>query len=71
MIRVYWINVRWDGVPGAERYEIAVDGVPVSTAGPNARTTRLSVQNATLVEISDLPLRSVVQAVEFSQQVVS
>jgi hypothetical protein len=71
MALVYWINLRWEKVEGATGYEIRKDGVKVATAGQNARTTRVSVDADTLVEVVALPAREVVQTVEFSQEEVS
>lgn len=61
------LRIRWDGVPGATGYEIVVDGRRVATTGPKARTTNVSVGQATKVAVVDLPARSLSQTVEFSQ----
>jgi hypothetical protein len=66
-IQVYLVNIRWEGVEGATGYEIRKDGVKVATAGSKARTTRVSVDDKTVVEVVDLPTRSVTQTVDFSQ----
>jgi len=64
---IYLAYIRWEGVEGATGYEIWKDGVRVSTAGPKARTTRVSVDDATVVTIVDLPARSREQTIDFAQ----
>lgn len=61
------VHLRWEPVEGASGYEIRVDGKPVATTGPRARTTKVSVGERTLIEIVDLPERSLVQAVDLVQ----
>lgn len=68
MIRVTLVNVRWEPVEGATGWEIRKDGVKVATAGAKARTTRMSVDEQTLLEVVDLPARSRTQSIEFGQQ---
>lgn len=64
---IYLVHIRWEGVPGATSYQILVDGKAVAKAGAKARTTKVSVDDATLVEIIDLPARSRIQAIDLSQ----
>lgn len=61
------LGIRWNAVAGAAGYAIKVNGRVVATTGPKARTTRVSVANATKVEIIDLPACSLAQTVDFSQ----
>lgn len=65
--RITLATVRWDGVPGATGYEIRKDGNYATTAGQKARTTRVSVDEATLIEVIDLPNRTLVQALDLTQ----
>lgn len=65
--RLTYAIVRWDYVPGATGYEIRKDGVRVATAGQKARTSRVSVDEATLIEVIDLPNRTLVQALDLTQ----
>ena len=65
--RVTLLHVRWDGVPGATGYEIAVNGAKVATAGARARTSKLSVSDISLIVVTDLPARSVEQVLDFKQ----
>ena len=67
MIQVAEVKVRWVGVSGATGYEVRKDGVVVGTRGKLARTTSIKVDDKTVVEIIDLPTRSVTQTVDFSQ----
>ena len=67
-MRVTLVHVRWDAVPGATGYAIHVDGKRVATAGPRARTTRVTVDDATLLEILPLPALKPVQAIELTQE---
>ena len=72
MIRATLVNLRWEGVTGATEYEIQVDGVKVSTAGPNARTTRVSVNDGEhVVSVVDLPARSKTQKITVDYEVGS
>lgn len=64
---IYLAYIRWEGVEGATGYQIRIDGKPVSKTGPRARTTKVRVDEATLVEIVDLPAESRVQTVDLTQ----
>lgn len=70
MLKISLLNLRWDNVLNATGYEIRVNNKVVSTTGPNARTTKVAVLDNALIEVIDLPKRSVIQAVDFSQKVV-
>ena len=59
--------VTWDGVPEATGYEIKVNGVKVATTGSKARNSRVNVQASSVIEVTDLPSRSLVQVVDFQQ----
>lgn len=61
--------IRWDSVPGATGWEIRKDGAAVATAGMRARTTKVLVDESTLVEIVDLPARTTTQALLLTQEV--
>jgi len=37
------VNLRWEAVAGSTAYEIRLDGQKVATAGPRARTTRITI----------------------------
>lgn len=64
MIRATLLHLSWEGVTGATEYEIQVDGVKVSTAGANARTTKVSVRDGKhTVAVVDLPSRSRTQKI--------
>lgn len=65
--RIEYATVRWDSVPGATSWEIVKDGAVVATAGAKARTTRVLVDESTLIEIIDLPARTTIQALDLSQ----
>lgn len=65
------VKVRWDGFDGASGYEIRKDGEVVGTRGPKARTTSLSVDDKTLVEVRALPSGTVLGSVDFSQVTVT
>ena len=61
--------VRWAEVQGVvEKYQISVDGKVLTTAGPNARSTKVSVSEFTVIEVVDLPRRSVTQVFEITQK---
>lgn len=64
---VYLAYIRFEKIDGATGYEIWKDGVQVSTAGPKASTTRVSVDDQTIVKIVDLPDRTKEQIVDFTQ----
>ena len=66
---IYQVYIRWEPVHGAMAYQILVNGNKVAKAGARARTTRVNVQENTVIEIVDLPAESKVQKVEFSQVV--
>lgn len=66
MIQVTLVNLRWEPVEGTTLWEIRKDGVKVATAGAKARTTRVSVDDKTLVEIVALPSGDI-QAIDFGQ----
>lgn len=42
-LRLNLVNLRWDGVTGATSYDILLDNVKVSQAGPRARTTKITI----------------------------
>ena len=64
-LRATLLHVRWDAVAGATGYEITVDGTRVATAGPRARTTRLSVKDGNhTIAIIDLPNRTLTQEID-------
>lgn len=62
------LGIRWAGVEGVTGYEIKVNDKVVSTTGAKARTTRVVVDGPTKIEIIDLPERSLVQTLDFSQE---
>lgn len=65
--RITLATVRWDGIVGATGYEIRVNGVAVATAGARARTSRVSVSDATTIEVVDLPERGLAQTLVLTQ----
>lgn len=68
--RITLVSIRWDPVVGSTGYDIVVDGRKVATAGAKATTTRVTVDNSTLVEIVDLPARQSVQALQLTQELL-
>lgn len=67
--RITLVTIRWDGVPGATGWEIVLDGTRKVQAGQKVRTTRVSVDDATRIEVWDLPNRTTVQEVNLTQAV--
>lgn len=67
-LRISLVDVKWDGVEGATSYEIRVNGKPVATAGAKARKSRVSVTDATVISVVDLPNKRVIQELRLSQE---
>lgn len=65
--KVSTLVVFWDEVPGATGYEIVVDGQVLSTVARNKRSARVEVGRVNTIEITDIPARSLVQAIDFQQ----
>jgi len=61
------VIVNWNEVPGATAYELSVDGVVVDTLNRNARSACVDIDDETVVEVVDLPARSLVQEIRCSQ----
>ena len=67
--RITLVTIRWDSVPAATAgWEIVIDGSIKTQAGQKVRTSRVSVDNNTRIEVWDLPNRTTVQEIVLTQE---
>jgi hypothetical protein len=62
------VKIKWAGVENATGYEISKNGKKVATTGSAARQSNVSVGESTKIEVVDLPARSKVQEIQFTQK---